>query len=198
LIDDEKFAHEYLGFADGTYAMWKFRVLLTNLLAEAWERLCQTKDFTALGLRTGCLMPKVGYDRSSLQSIVIDGCMNYDFAKAPVSGNPGNGSPDESLPSQEPTSDSNAPVNEQFSVVAASFESSSSDNRAGSKRRRKAKSSSDDDDSRSDTSSSESSAASYQSASDGEMDDQCSDQSSLLGFDDEIADNITLNMMKVQ
>lgn len=73
MIEDDAFCQEYLGFADGTYPMWKCRVLLTNLLADSWRHVSATKDFLRLGLRTGCVMPKAEVDRSELSPIVIDG-----------------------------------------------------------------------------------------------------------------------------
>jgi hypothetical protein len=99
MLSDEDFAREYLGFADGTYPMWKCRVLLTHLLAQAWSSVSAKRDFLALGLRTGCVMPARDMDSSALQPIVIDGCTLYSFSDSAM-GDTLNGEPIEAPPSE--------------------------------------------------------------------------------------------------
>jgi len=71
---------------------------LFKILAQAWQDLCQVKDFFALGLRTGCVMPKTGVDRTNLHPIVYDSCPNYSFESAEISGQPTDGQPMEKVP----------------------------------------------------------------------------------------------------
>jgi hypothetical protein len=81
LVEDEPFREAWLGLADGTYPAWKCRVTLTELVGEAWERVCRDRDFRKLGLETGCLMPMSTASREGLAPIKIDGVAEYSFAE---------------------------------------------------------------------------------------------------------------------
>jgi hypothetical protein len=81
MIHDDTFFNEWLGLADGTYPAWKCRVLVTQLLGEAWEKLVNEKDFRKLGLETGNVMPVTGLVRSDhdLPNVIIPGVLDYTF-----------------------------------------------------------------------------------------------------------------------
>lgn len=84
LVNDDSFCDRWFG-REGhpTFPAKQRRVVITQLLGEAWEDLCIKKDFLALGLNTGCVMPRVGvpreHPRINGRSISIKGVNSYAF-----------------------------------------------------------------------------------------------------------------------
>jgi hypothetical protein len=87
LTEDGDFQERWLG-VNGTFTAKERRVLLTQLLGEAWEEFCDEKDFFALGMSTGCVMTKLGVDRAAgdfaQHPIRIKGVPSYAFEHVPM------------------------------------------------------------------------------------------------------------------
>lgn len=62
--------------ANGGFAMWEKRVLITKLAAEAWERVCSSFDFEKAATRIGMRMTING---EGDHKIKIQGVENYHF-----------------------------------------------------------------------------------------------------------------------
>ena len=56
--------------------MWRKRVLITQLAAQAWDRLCSNFDFEAAATRLGMRMTAVGSGDDLIQ---VEGVTQYDF-----------------------------------------------------------------------------------------------------------------------
>lgn len=183
LLEDEQFAEEYLGLADGTYPQWKCRVLLTHLLSKAWGNVCGKRDFGKLGLETGCVMPKAGVCRTEagLANIVIDGWPNYTFDEAVpdvVEGNPQETLPSGGTSNAEATestteAEEQPPASDVEDQVDSSSDDSSDDgmNDASSGRDNEEKLGDDD------------------SEPDGRMDDEIEDDD-VIEYDEHVAEDI--------
>lgn len=80
LAEDEVFANQWLG-VEGSFSASQRRILMTNLVGEAWTEFCAAKDFRELGLTTGCVMVRTGVDRATvgLSPIKIKGLPDYSF-----------------------------------------------------------------------------------------------------------------------
>ena len=79
LINDDIFFDQWLGLTDGCYPAWKCRILITQLVGQAWEDICKIRDMERIGHSTGCLMTKVG---CAPPLIKIDGLSDYSFPAA--------------------------------------------------------------------------------------------------------------------
>ena len=77
--------------------MWKKRVLITQLAAQAWEKVCARLDFEAAAQRLGMRMT---VDGSGDQFIRLQGIDNYSFTDAD-GGPAGEESEEEGLDSEE-------------------------------------------------------------------------------------------------
>ena len=60
----------------GSFPMWRKRVLITQLAAQAWDRLCSNFDFEAAATRLGMRMTA---DGSGDDLIQVEGVTQYDF-----------------------------------------------------------------------------------------------------------------------
>jgi DDE superfamily endonuclease/Tc5 transposase DNA-binding domain len=89
LVDDDDFLDRWLGKGvNPTYPAKDRRILITQLLGQAWEEFCERKDFLALGISSGCVMPKLGISRSHPRigdrHISIKGIEDYSFEHADI------------------------------------------------------------------------------------------------------------------
>jgi hypothetical protein len=87
LAEDEEFANRWLG-VEGSFSASERRILMTELLDEAWAEFCAAKDFKALGLSTGCVMVRTGVDRAAVglgdHPIGIKDVKDYSFEHVPL------------------------------------------------------------------------------------------------------------------
>ena len=79
------------------FAMWKKRVLITQLAAKAWESVCARFNFESAATRLGMRMTIDGTDD---QFIRIQGINSYTFCDAD-GGDPGAESADEGIDAEE-------------------------------------------------------------------------------------------------
>jgi len=89
LVESEDFLNRWLGKGDyPTYPAKDRRILITHLLGQAWQEFCARKDFLALGLSSGCVMPKLGISRTHPRiggrQINIKGIDDYGFEHADI------------------------------------------------------------------------------------------------------------------
>lgn len=66
LAHDVEFQEKWLETNGVSLPASSCRVLMTQLVGEAWEDFCAAKDFLALGLTTGCGMVRSGVDLRQL------------------------------------------------------------------------------------------------------------------------------------
>lgn len=84
LAEDDEFRNRWLGREDHpTFPAKERRILVTELLGQAWQEFVQKKDFLALGLTSGCVMPMRGvlssHPRINGRRIEIKGVDDYSF-----------------------------------------------------------------------------------------------------------------------
>lgn len=63
------------------FPMWRKRVLITQLLAQAWEHVCGRFDFEKAATRIGMRMTMIENDEAD-KLIQIQGVENYSFCDA--------------------------------------------------------------------------------------------------------------------
>jgi hypothetical protein len=86
LVKDEAFRSKWLGLAETDLKAKEVRILMTRLVSEAWRQICRDRNFSHLGLQTGCVMVKQGVDREAhrLSKISITGLADYSFLAPPL------------------------------------------------------------------------------------------------------------------
>jgi len=89
---------KWTGEGDGALQMWEKRVLITQLVAKAWDAVCETFDFQKAATRIGMNMT---IDGSGDENITIQGVSDYKFCDA--DGGDDTGTPAEGLePGMDP------------------------------------------------------------------------------------------------
>jgi hypothetical protein len=78
-LEEEDNMNKWIGEGENAMKMWEKRVLITHLLAEAWEKVCSTFDFEKAATRIGMRMT---VDGSGDSEISIQGVENYSFCDA--------------------------------------------------------------------------------------------------------------------
>lgn len=75
------------GPKEGGLKAWEKRVLVTNLAARAWERLCETYDFEASALRLGLLMTIDGSNDNKIKPQGLGEAYTFSDADGGEAGN---------------------------------------------------------------------------------------------------------------
>lgn len=86
-------------WTSASFPMWKKRVLITRLAAEAWEKVCSRFDFEKAATRIGMLMT---IDGTNDEQIQIQGVEHYSFRDADA-GATANDLPDDGRDPEEET-----------------------------------------------------------------------------------------------
>jgi DDE superfamily endonuclease len=79
LDEDVELNQAWYNMNDKTLPAWKVRVLVTQIVGDAWEEICKEKDFLKTGLETGCVMFRKGAADLCGIRVKIDGVDDYSF-----------------------------------------------------------------------------------------------------------------------
>jgi hypothetical protein len=123
LMADEAFHQRWLGKGDADLRAKDVRILLTQIVAEAWKQICRDRNFFELGLSTGCVMvkPAVDRDREGLANIHITGLTEaYAFPVAPAHQELAQQAPaEEAEPAEEASAAAGDHPEDVFTTLAA-------------------------------------------------------------------------------